>query len=188
MSPLLLLKGERQLMESTIAFGARHGRLAGLAANAILLTLPPLLFDLVFWNSLPKAFSLDQFWKDIPLAMVLGERIGQVFVFGFPVLMRIRLDTPRQRLGLRLYGAGLVAYYASWFALILFPDSVWSTSVIGFVAPAYTPLPWLAGIALMSDGWYVRRIPYRWWYYLAGSLVFLAFHVSHAFLAFTRTF
>ena len=41
---------------------------------------------------------------------------------------------------------------------------------------------------MMSDGWHVRRIPYRWWYYLAGSLVFLAFHVSQAFLIFTRTF
>lgn len=175
-------------MVSTIALGARHRRLAGLATNAILLTLPPLLFDLVFWNSLPKAFSLDQFWKDIPLAMVLGERIGQVFVFALPVLMRIRLDTPRQRLGLKLYGAGLVAYFASWFALILFPDSAWSTSAIGFVATAYTPVLWLAGIAMMCDVLYVRRIPYRWWHYLAGSLLFLAFHISHAFLIFTRTF
>jgi hypothetical protein len=174
-------------MESTTALRARHARLAGLATNAILLTLPPLLFDIVFWNSLPKAFSFDQFW-DIPLAIALGERLASIFVFAFPVLMWIRLNSPRQRLGLRLYGVGLVAYYASWFALILFPDSAWSTSAIGFVAPAYTPLLWIAGIAMMSDGWYARRIPYRWWYYLAGSLVFLAFHVSHTFLIFTRTF
>ena len=107
-------------MESTIASGARHGRLAGLAANAILLTLPPLLFDSVFWNSLPKAFSFDQFW-DIPPAMALGERVASVFVFAFPVLMWVRLNTHRQRLGLKLYGVGLVAYFASWFALILFP-------------------------------------------------------------------
>jgi hypothetical protein len=173
---------------STMALGARHRLLAGLAANAILLTLPPLLFNLVFWNSLPKAFSGDQFWKDLPLVVALGVRIGEVFVFAFPVLIRIRLETPRQRLGLRLYGAGLVVYFASWFALMLFPDSVWSTSVIGFMAPAYTPLLWLAGIAMMSDGLYVRRIPYRWWYYLVGSLVFLAFHVTQAFLSFTRTF
>jgi hypothetical protein len=175
-------------MDSTTAIRPQRSRLAGLATNAILLTLPALLFDLVFWNSLPKAFSLDQFWKDIPLAMALGERIGQVFVFALPVLMRVQLNTPRQRLGLKLYGAGMVAYYASWFALMLFPSSVWSSSAVGFVAPAYTPVLWLTGIAMMCDVLYVRRIPYRWWYYLAGSLVFLAFHVSHAFLVFTRTF
>jgi hypothetical protein len=174
-------------MESTTAQRARPARLGGLATNAILLTLPPLLFDIVFWNSLPKAFSFDRFW-DIPLAMALGERVASVFVFAFPVLMWFRLNTHRQRLGLKLYGVGLVAYCASWFALILFPDSAWSTSAIGFAAPAYTPILWLAGIAMMCDVLYVRRLPYRWWYYLAGSLVFLAFHVSHTFLIFTRTF
>ena len=56
------------------------------------------------------------------------------------------------------------------------------------MAPAYTPLLWLAGIAMMCDVLYVRRIPYRWWYYLAGSLAFLSFHVAHTFLILTRTF
>jgi hypothetical protein len=175
-------------MQSTAILGARHGRLAGLASNAILLTLPPLLFSFAFWGSLPAAFSFNNFWKDIPPALVLGGNLTQVFVFAFPVLMRAGLSSPRQRLGLKVYGVGLAAYYASYFAQIAFPDSVWSTSALGFVAPAYTPLLWLAGIAMVADRLYVRRIPYRWWFYLGGSLAFVAFHVAHALLVFSRTF
>jgi hypothetical protein len=175
-------------MATTAGVGARQLHLAGLAANAGLLLLPPLLFSFALWGSLPPAYSFANFWKDIPPALVLGGNLTQAFVFALPVLMRSGVSSPRQRLGLKTYGVGLAAYYASYFAQIAFPDSAWSTSVVGFAAPAYTPLLWLAGIAMVADRLYVRRIPYRWWLYLLGSLAFVAFHTAHALLVFSRAF
>jgi hypothetical protein len=65
------------------------------------------------------------------------------------------------------------------------PDSAWSLSAIGFLAPAWTPLVWLLGLALL-----MQRLqwpsPYRWWHYLALSIAFLAAHIGHCAIVFSR--
>jgi hypothetical protein len=39
-----------------------------------------------------------------------------------------------------LFTAGTLVYFASWVILMVAPGSSWSTSALGFVAPAHTPL------------------------------------------------
>ena len=68
---------------------------------------------------------------------------------------------------------GLVIYYASWLPLIYLPETAWSTTAAGLLAPAYTPLIWLAGIALVGGSWL----------YGALSLLFVVVHVYHNVLA-----
>jgi hypothetical protein len=69
--------------------------------------------------------------------------------------------------------------------LIAAPSSSWSLSAIGFLAPAYTPLVWLLGLALLMQRLHWRS-PYRWWFYLTLSACFLATHISHAAIVFMR--
>lgn len=99
--------------------------------------------------------------------------------------MPLNLAAPASKPALLVYGVGTLVYFASWLALILFPASSWSASALGFTAPAYTPLLWLIGIALLGRHLFWGTF-YRWWMYLALALAFLAAHVSHTAMVYAR--
>ncbi|MCP4143402.1 MAG: hypothetical protein GY755_24455 [Chloroflexi bacterium] len=153
--------------------------------SCILLTIPPLVFNIIFADNLPNAFSSDIFDKDIPALIAFPEIILRAFVFIFPLFMPLKLKTKREKTGLIFYLLGISLYFLSWILLISSPESLWSTSIFGFLAPSYTPLIWLFGIALIGDSLYFP-IAYKWWYYLLGILAFLIFHISHTFLVYSR--
>ena len=156
-------------------------------SNCFLLILPALLFNVAFISSLPKAFSMDFFWKDIPPYVGYPENILRVFAFAIPIFFPLRFITPRQKGGLVLYLAGTIIYFVSWMLQLFFPESAWSTSWIGFMAPAYTPLIWFLGIGLIGATTYFR-IPYKWWYYTVGVVLFLIFHNWHTWIIYSRAF
>ena len=103
-----------------------------------------------------------------------------------PLLIRFRISTPVQRLSLALYLAGLVVYFGSWAALIFLPRSQWNTSVVGFMAPAYTPILWLAGIALVGDEFRWPKASLQPWMYGSLAAVFLVLHNLHIGLVYSR--
>jgi len=144
--------------------------------------LPVLAINLAFAGALPPAYRPGSFWAGIPGWLALAENAGRVAVTALPLAMAIGRSTARQRLGLVLYGIGLLAYAAGWAMLVLAPESGWSTSLFGFSAPAWLPALWLIGIGLAGR-------PYRGWvrplFWLA-ALVFLASHTAHAALVFSR--
>lgn len=152
--------------------------------NCFLLIIPILLFNVIFASSLPKAFSAEIFWKDIPPVLATGENILRGIVLIFPFLMPLKITTARQKAGLILYIAGTLIYFLAWSLLIVFPQL--TSSWFAFAAPAYTPLLWLFGIGLIGDSLYFP-IPYKWWYYIGGSLLFVIFHVGHTTLVYLRT-
>ncbi len=154
--------------------------------NCFWLIVPVLLFDVLFTERLPAPFQMENFWRDIPQFVGAPENIFRTVVLILPLLMPLAVATARQRVGLALYLAGIAAYLAAWIALIAFPDSGWSASAAGQLAPAYTPALWLAGIGLIGDRLFLPRIPYRPWMYLAASALFLAFHVTHAAIVYGR--
>lgn len=154
--------------------------------NCFLLTLPIMAWNMLLTNRLPEAFQPDIFWKDIPAFLTWGENISRALVFMFTLLMPLRIVTHVQKSGLILYVAGTIIYFASWLVLIYLPDSAWSNSILGFMAPAYTPLLWLLGIGLIGDSFYFNW-PYRRWYFMLISIVFLSFHNYHTMLVYFRT-
>ena len=98
--------------------------------------------------------------------------------------MPLRVRRPTQDGALALYAAGLLAYVSAWAAVIAGPGSAWSQSPLGFTAPAWTSLIWLAGIGRHS------RLPwkrYRPWMYLAAAILFTAVHTLHAAIIWSRT-
>jgi len=129
---------------------------------------------------------MDIFWKAIPKEISLPENILRMTVMILPVFMRLGISTPSQKLGLALYLTGLLAYFASWTVLIVSPQCAWSTSGIGFMAPAYTPIVWLLGIGMIGDEFFLPGVAFKPWMYWALSALFLVFHNLHTALVYSR--
>ena len=163
--------------------------ISDIVKNGIWLTFPPLLFSLGFMNRLPPALTPALFNKGIPDILVNGENIVRILVFAMPAFFSIGISTKTQKQGLALYLAGVALYYLSYGALIFFPDSAWSTSMIGFVATAYLNLFWMVGLGLLGEKFYFpARLRYRPVYYIAPVVIFLIFHITHAVIVYQRSF
>lgn len=155
--------------------------------NCFLLLVPVMLWDLFLTGRLPLPFQPATFWSEIPPVLTYGENIVRVLLFMLALLMPLRLETRRQKIGLIVYTVGMLAYFASWLILIFDPAGAWSNSIFGFMAPAYTPLLWLTGIALTGRSFYFS-IPYKPWYFILVSAIFLVFHNIHTFLVYSRVY
>ena len=161
-------------------------RLPGYLANCFWLMLPPLAISGVLGGLLPPVFQPETFWQDIPAWIAWPETLFRILLTGLPLLLPLAITTPRRRWGLAIYGLGILAYGLAWWPLIVAPDSGWSTSLIGFAAPAYTPLIWLAGIGLV--GMRAAPVATRWigWCYAASAAIFLVCHNLHTLLIYAR--
>lgn len=155
------------------------------ALSCGLLLVPASVWNIALTGHLPSSFALAEFWRDIPAPLAATENYLRVAVFVLPFFMPLNLAAPASKPALLVYGVGTLVYFASWLALILFPASSWSASALGFTAPAYTPLLWLIGIALLGRHLFWGTF-YRWWMYLALALAFLAAHVSHTAMVYAR--
>ncbi len=153
--------------------------------NCFLLIIPALILNLLWAARLPPMWLFESFWKDIPPAIVYGERISSIAVNVLPVFMPLRISTKRQRTGLVVYIIGVLTYFLAWVFMVYFPQSTWSTSLIGSTATAWTSLLWLIGIGLIGDSLYFP-IPYRSWVYISLAVIFAAFHTLHAVIVYLR--
>jgi hypothetical protein len=154
--------------------------------NCFLLTLPILVWNIFLANKLPEEFQSEIFKNDISIFLTYGENISRTIVFMLTLLMPLSILTIIQKKGLLLYIGGTILYFISWLTLIYFPRSVWSNSVFGFMAPAYTPLLWLLGIGLIGNSFYFN-LPFRRWFFISLTMIFLIFHNFHTYTIFLRT-
>ncbi len=153
--------------------------------NCFILVIPILIWNILLTEKLPENYEPEVFSSGIPNALTYLENIFRFFLFVIAFLMPLSFHTKKQKIGLYVYLLGLIVYFASWIMLIYFPASIWSNSFMGFVAPAYTPVVWIAGIALIGDS-FSFSIPYRRWIFITVSAVFLAAHISHAVMVYCR--
>lgn len=150
------------------------------------LWVPPLAISFAFWPHLGPAFQPEIFWRDIPEPLGLAENTLRFILVGLSFGLQTGLSRSRQRTGLAVYLVGLGLYMASQALIAANPQSAWSTSAIGFLAPAYTPLIWLVGIGMISERWLVPQIGRSSLFYIGFSAAFIATHVSHAALVYSR--
>lgn len=153
--------------------------------NGIWLTIPILLWNIIFASRLPAAFLPDIFWRDIPTMIQIGENVLRILIFAMPLFFSVNLKTKMQRYGLVWYVGGTAVYFSSWLPLLFAPESGWSQSMIGFMAPAYTPLLWLVGIGLLGEQFYFS-VKYRPVYYIAPAILFTIFHCIHTAIVYLR--
>ncbi|MBD7996635.1 hypothetical protein H9639_15155 [Arthrobacter sp. Sa2CUA1] len=147
--------------------------------NRFWLVLVALLLNAALTPLLPPAYLPESFNEGIPAALLVSEVLLRTVVVVLPVLMPL----PAPRLALAVYTAGVLLYAGAWAAVIWAPASTWSTSLIGFTAPAWVPLVWLCGVGLGSTLRFVSG--YRPWMYLAAAAAFTAVHTAHTALAWT---
>ena len=174
---------------ATLAFadeGMKFAAIQRYAMSCGLLLVPAVLWNIALTERLPPAFTLAEFWRDIPAPLAFAENSLRVAVFALPFFMPLDISAPTSKRALLIYAAGTLVYFASWLVLILSPTSSWSTGALGFTAPAYTPFVWLLGIALLGRRLFWGTF-YRWWMYLVLALVFLATHISHTALVYARS-
>ena len=157
-----------QMSSATRADALRH-----YALSCGLLLLPIFAWNAALARSLPPAFSMTEFWRDISAPLALAENSLRAVVSVVPFFMPLELVSTRQRTGLVVYCVGAVLYFCSWVIIIIAPNSPWAASPAGFLAPAYTPLIWLAGVALLGRRLYWGR-SYRWWMFLIPAAGFIA--------------
>jgi hypothetical protein len=155
--------------------------------NGFLLIVPILIWNGIFFSRLPAQYQPPIFEQGIHPIISFGENILRIVIFGLPLLFMVGLSTKTQYLGLGLYLAGVIIYFLSWLPLIFAPESAWSTSLPGFMAPAYTPILWMVGVALWGDSFYLP-IAYKPLHYLIPAALFSIFHCVHAVLVYIRNF
>ncbi len=156
------------------------------ALSCGLLLVPAILWNIALTEHLPTAFSRAEFWRDIPTSLAFAENSLRVAVFALPFFMPLDIWAPTSKRALLIYVSGTLVYFASWLALIVSPASRWSTSALGFTAPAYTPFLWLLAIGLLGRQLFWGAF-YRRWMYLVLALAFLAAHISHTALVYARS-
>ncbi len=155
------------------------------ALNCFILLIPIFLWNILFATSLPRGYSIEFFWKDIPPIVGTTENILRIIAFFLPLLMPLTIKTTSQKIGLGIYLAGVAIYFLSWIMQIYYPDSTWSSSLFGFLAPAYTTIIWLIGIGLIGNKLFIK-IPYNPIIYITISAVFVFVHTTHAYIVYTR--
>ena len=152
-----------------------------------LLTLPILAWNVACTQYLPPPLASADFNRGIPPVVHYTEITLRMTVMVLPFLMPLDLKTAARRRGLWLFLAGTLVYVLAWIPLMVAPQSAWSTSRAGFLAPAYTPLLWLVGLGLTGGRLY-RPLPFKPWIYLLLACAFVAVHVTHAQMVYARTY
>lgn len=131
-----------------------------------------LMVPLLAWNIIltPK-ITLTKVVSDVnsPTWLLVTENITRIIVFAFPLLLPLRVQDTVSKTGLMVYFIGTLIYYITWIPLIWAPDSIWSLSAIGLLAPRLTPFLSFLGIALVG-----QSVPYA-----VVSVIFIALHSWH---------
>jgi len=160
-------------------------RILGYLVSCFILLIPIFLWNLIFASKLPEPYQMNNFWSNVPKVIGISENILRVIVFLLPLLLKLEINEPRQKIGLLIYMIGICLYFTSWLMQIYFPESSWSRSVFGFVAPAYTTIIWLVGIGLIGNSLFVK-VPYHYSIYIVFSVLFVVFHSIHSFIVYSR--
>ena len=155
------------------------GLLRRYAGSCGLLLLPAIAWNVAFTSTLMPASDMAEFWRDIPAPLVFIENSLRAVVFALPFAMPLHTATQRERRALAIFVLGTLVYFASWVAVMYWPQSAWSGSVLGALAPAYTPILWLPALAVLGQRLFWGQF-YRWWMYLLACIGFLAAHIGHA--------
>lgn len=136
--------------------------------NAGLFCLPVLA-----WNiALSSKLNMARFAKKPPAWYEPCENVLRIAALAYPFARPL---DPRSSLfvpGLCVFGVGAAVYFASWFPLMGGNPKAWQEKILIQLAPAYTPIVWLAGISLLANS------PLE----LCLSGLFIAMHVGEYLL------
>ena len=163
------------------------GHLRKILTNGYIALLPIFIWNIFLTSKLPPAYDPILFNSNIPFFIVAGENIFRSIIFLLPLFFRLNLTSSLNKKGVIIFSFGVAVYFSSWLVLIYAPNSGWSNSILGFTAPAYTPIIWLVGLSLLVESYYLKCV-YSKWHYILPSIAFLIFHVSHTVYVYNRIY
>jgi hypothetical protein len=134
--------------------------------NCFILIVPVLLWNAIFTSKLPAGYVSDE---GVPQVILILEHVFRIPAFLYPILLPLQMKDWHGKAGMVIYVVGVVVYFASWIMQLYFQETRWSTSALGILAPAYTPLIWMLGIGLIGHSWF----------YVLISVLFSFIHVLH---------
>lgn len=153
--------------------------------NGFIPIVPILIWNIIFTSKLPVVYNPENFNSNIPLFLIVVENIFRSIIFILPLFFKNDISSNKGKRGLYIYVLGSVLYYISWIILIYAPNLLWSKSLLGFTAPAYTPIIWLIGISLMANSYYFK-IKFSKWHYIIPCIMFSIFHITHSVIVYIR--
>lgn len=119
--------------------------------NCLWLILPILVWNIILGPRITDArITSDSF---SPKWLLITENVSRIFVFMLPLLMPLQLKDITSKAGLWIYIIGTLVYFASWLPILFAPQSAWSNSPAGLLAPRLTPFLVFLGIALIGHSW-----------------------------------
>lgn len=130
--------------------------------NCFLLLIPPLVWNIIFYNKLPEFYKENSASKKLNII----ENILRILCFGFTIFIPIQLEGKLFLSGLLIYNAGLLIYFTSWLYVIFFNRKS-KKNIIIMLSPAFTSLIWLAGICIIGNSLI----------FVTLSFAFIFFHV-----------
>jgi len=156
-------------------------------SNGYIAIFPILVWNILLTSKLPSAYAPSLFNSGIPFTIIIGENLFRSVIFLLPLFFRLNIASSLEKKGLIIYSFGVTLYFLSWLMLIFAPNSGWSNSVMGFTAPAYTPIIWLVGLSLMVDSYYFK-LAYKKWHFILPSIAFSIFHALHSVYVYSRVY
>ncbi|HCS39564.1 MAG TPA: hypothetical protein DIW44_08265 [Anaerolineaceae bacterium] len=115
-----------------------------------------LMLPLLVWNIILGPRMMDtRITSDLhsPKWLLMAENVVRIFVFVLPLLLPLHLKDITSNTGLWIYIIGTLIYFASWLPLLFAPQSVWSNSAAGLLAPRLTPYLSFLGVAIIGQSW-----------------------------------
>lgn len=135
--------------------------------NCLWLSIPLLAWNIVLAPKITMKKVISD--ANSPAWLLTAENITRIIVFAFPLLLPLQFLDGLSKTGLAIYLVGTLIYFASWIPIIWMPDSSWSQSAIGLLAPRITPFLSFLGIALIGQSVI----------YALVSFVFIILHTWH---------
>jgi hypothetical protein len=140
--------------------------------NYFLFMIPPLAWNIAFSSKL----DMSAFPGSAPKAFEAAEWAFRVGALMYPILMPIDVTARGFIPGLCAYSVGLLLYFASWLPLMSESPPAWSRSPLFLFAPAYLPLLWMGGVAIMSGSLVHAGL----------TVTFLSFHVGEYAIRYSK--
>ena len=115
-----------------------------------------LILPLLAWNlALGPRITQPAITSDAhsPKWLLILENITRILVFALPLIIPLQVKNVWGKIGLVVYILGTLVYFSSWIPLLLVPNSDWSTSPAGLLAPRLTPFLAFLGLALIGQAW-----------------------------------
>ena len=146
--------------------------------NCFLLFIPILIFNIILFQKLPSHYL-----KDISHPIIFIETIARIFTIAFSFIMVINIQNKIGKIGLIIYIIGIIIYFASYFIVIYFNNTLFTKNIFVILSPYWTSIIWLIGIGLIGNKLFVK-MPYHFSIYIILSIVFAIIHTIHGYLCY----